>query len=265
MLVLVLKRGFRVREIRKLLQRRIGKELDRICTQAILERVEEQVSHAASRAAALALLSCEQEWPQSAHTDPVLHLVFLGQYFRPPYRYHHFRTLVQDGQPTGEQEESDWRPDTYPYQLFSEHEGGKAFVESPPHFPGPSINPTQLFRLDEDLLLEVLKASSAQTLCELIADRSNVWFCRLCAKALGCIMREEVLKIVRRALALDRLHRVGEVDNTLYWRAASSARKLRDFPIPTQRHASRCVHRLPRRWAEPSSGLWDIATPSEID
>ena len=122
-----------------------------------------------------------------------------------------------------QEEDASWKVESFPYQLFVE-DGDQ------PSPPSPSLDPAQFQRLNEPLRFEVLKKCSAQTLCELIGGRINKEFCELCEEALQEVLKEEVLKVVDRALALDRLRRVQEVDSRVYWKCSST--KLRAFPSP---------------------------------
>lgn len=244
-LKLSLQRGdVRVRQLRKLLESHISEELDAFCTKLILERVDRQILYVTEKALALSRTRCDSPF---VYGGSVYNLCFLGQYFS--------RAYSQGFAPTGvvaksqEEEDASGQPETYPYQLF--YEDG-----SPPPSPQSILDPVQFQRLDEPLRFEVLKKCSAQKLCELIGGRGNKEFCRQAEEALRVVLREEILAVVNRALALDRLHRDGEVDHRRYWECAST--KLRGFPAPvvptTWYNRS---YRVYRSWARPGDKFWD--------
>ena len=148
-------------------------------------------------------------------------LNFLGQFFYPPCS----QGCSQWGVVAESQQEEvvSRMVETFLYQLIVD-DGDQ------PSPPSPCLDPAQFQRLNEPLRFEVLKKCSAQTLCELIGGRINKEFCELCEEALQEVLKEKVLKVVDRALALDRLRRVQEVDSRVYWKCSST--KLRAFPSP---------------------------------
>lgn len=245
-LYLVLKKGYRVREIRRLLECRISKEVDDVCTRVILEQVEKRIEYVTDKALYLSRIRSDSPFDYSG---PVFNLHFLGQYFRRSHRWGKAPSGV-DAE-SQEEEDASGRPETFPYQLFVEDER-----DQPPPSPSPSLDPVQFQRLDEGLLYEVLKRCSAQKLCELIGGRGNKDFCKLCARALREVLREEILRVVKRALALDRLHRVQEVDHRLYWKCSST--RLRGFPapvVPTSWY--NWSYRAYRSYSGPGDTFWD--------
>ena len=248
-LKLVLQRGdVRVRQLRKLLEGRISKELDALCTKLILERVDRQIEYVTQKALALSRTRCDSPF---VYGGSVYNLRFLGQYF---WRSRSFG-YAESGAVANSQEEEDgsWRPETFPYQRFVED------GDPPVSSPQPSLDPVQFQRLDEDLRFEVLKKCSAQKLCELIGGRGNREFCGQAEEALKIVLRKEILAVVNRALALDRLHRVCEVDHRRYWECAST--KLRGFPAPvvdTSWFSSTVTEY--RRWSGPGDRYWDWPT-----
>lgn len=237
-LLLILKRGLRVRQIRRLLQGRISKQFDRVCTRAVLELVVEKTECVVEKALALSRVCYNSVGPYH-RTD--FSLSFLGQFFWRPAVYASIAS-------TEIEEDAEWNPECFPYESVEEDEPSDRSLPPP---PSPSVDPAQILRLDEDLLLEVLKRISVQALCELIAGRSNRWFCNLCEKALRWVVNDEVLKVVKRALALDRLLQLQKVDPCSYRKCSS--KKLRSFPSPVlpsdllNRYPTRCV----RAW-------WDV-------
>lgn len=248
-LKLVLQRGdVRVRQLRKLLGSRISKELDAFCTKLILERVERQIREVTAKAVYLSRTRCDSPF---VYGGSVYNLCFLGEYF---WRSQSFG-YAKSGAVAKSQEEEDenHRPESFPYQRFIED------GDPPPPSAQPILDPVQFQRLDENLLFEVLRKCSAQKLCELIGGRGNSDFCKLCEKALREVLREEILAVVNRALALDRLHRVCKVDHRRYWECSST--RLRGFPAPVVETSwfSDTVTEY-RRCSGPGDSYWDWHT-----
>ena len=225
-LLLVLKWGYRTSDLRKLLGRRISKKLDAYVTEVILERVKAKVKYVTEVALALSRISCDSI---SAYSRPDFSLGFLGQFFHRP-----FRSCWPGWAPLAKseaQEDSLWVVEKFPYQLHRSNDDQPS-APSSPSLPSPSLDPLQFQRLGPDLRFSVLKQCSAQTLCEFIGGRIEKEFCGDCERALRAVLEEEVLAIVHRALALDRLGRIQEVDGRQYLRCFST--RLRDFPSPVR-------------------------------